>query len=152
MLTLFNYNWQVRNEWIKWCRSLPSEELKRQRTGGMGNILKTLAHIIDVECSWIRAIQGKSDVAIDLDAHDTIEEVEDLSNRYHSEVMDYLNSHSIDDENAMIQPSWMEGTYEKGRILRHLIAHEIHHIGQLSIWSREMGIEPVSASLIDRDL
>ncbi len=33
--------------------------------------------------------------------------------------------------------------------MRHLIAHEIHHIGQLSIWSREMGIEPVSASLID---
>ena len=52
----------------------------------------------------------------------------------------------------MVQPSWMEGTYEKGRILRHLIAHEIHHIGQLSIWSREMGIKPVSASLIDRDL
>lgn len=118
----------------------------------MGNILKTLAHIIDVECSWIRAIQGKPDVAIDLDAYDTIEKVEDLSNRYHSEVMDYLNSNSIDDENEMIQPSWMEGTYEKGRILRHLIAHEIHHIGQLSIWSREMGIEPVSASLIDRDL
>lgn len=152
MLTLFIYNWQVRSEWFKWCRAIPSEELKRQRTGGMGNILKTLAHIIDVECSWIKAIQGKPDVAIDLDAYDTIEKVEDLSIRYHSEVMDYLNSHSIDDENGMIQPSWMEGTYEKGRILRHLIAHEIHHIGQLSIWSREMGIEPVSASLIDRAL
>ncbi len=152
MLILFNYNWQVRSEWFKWCRSLPCGELKRQRIGGMGNILKTLAHIIDVECSWIRAIQGKPDVAIDLDAYDTIEKVEDLSIRYHSEVMDYLNSHSIEDEQGMIQPSWMEGTYEKGRILRHLIAHEIHHIGQLSIWSREMGIEPVSASLIDRDL
>lgn len=62
MLTLFNYNWQVRREWFKWCRSLPNEELKRQRTGGMGNILRTLAHIIDVECSWIRAIQGRPDV------------------------------------------------------------------------------------------
>ena len=152
MLTLFHYNWQVRREWFKWCRSLPNEELKRQRTGGMGNILRTLAHIIDVECSWIRAIQGRPDVAIDLDAYNTIGKVEDLSNQYHSEVMDYLNSDAIEEENGMIQPSWMEGTYEKGRILRHLIAHEIHHIGQLSIWSREMGIEPVSASLIDRDL
>ena len=75
-----------------------SEELKRQRTGGMGNILRTLAHIIDVECSWIRAIQGKPDVAIDLDAYNTIEKVEDLSNHYHSEVMDYLNSDSINGE------------------------------------------------------
>jgi uncharacterized damage-inducible protein DinB len=118
----------------------------------MGNILRTLAHIIDVECSWIRAIQGSPDIAIDLDAYDTIGKVEDLSNQYHSEVMDYLNSDAIEEGHGMVQPSWMEGTYEKGRILRHLIAHEIHHIGQLSIWSREMGIEPVSASLIDRDL
>jgi uncharacterized damage-inducible protein DinB len=152
MLILFNYNWQVRNEWFKWCRSLSNEELKRQRTGGMGNILKTLAHIIDVECSWIRAIQGKPDVAIDLEAYDTFEKVEDLSTSYHSEVIEYLNSHAIEEENGMVQPAWMEGTYEKGRILRHLIAHEIHHMGQLSIWSREMCIEPVSASLIDRGL
>lgn len=87
-----------------------------------------------------------------MDAYDTIDKVVDLSIRYHSEVMDYLNSHGLGDELGKIQPSWMEGIYEKGRILRHLIAHEIHHIGQLSIWSREMGIEPVSASLIDRDL
>ncbi|MGE7761588.1 DinB family protein [Peribacillus sp. NPDC097895] len=150
MLTLFTYNWQVRSEWFEWCRSVSSEDLKRKRTGGMGNVLRTLAHIIDVEYSWIRAIQGKPDLGIDLDSYDTIEKVEELSESYHFEVMDYLNSHSFEDENGMIQPSWMEGTYEKGRILRHLIAHEIHHIGQLSIWSREMGIKPVSASLIDR--
>lgn len=152
MLRLFTYNWQVRNEWFKWCRSVSCKELKRQRTGGMGNILRTLAPIIDVECSWIRAIQGKPDVGIDLDAYNTIQKVEDLSKHYHSEVMDYLNSDSFNGESELIQPSWMEGTYEKGRILDHLIAHEIHHIGQLSIWSREMGIKPVSASLIDRAL
>ncbi|MGG4266413.1 DinB family protein [Peribacillus simplex] len=152
MLTLFTYNWQVRNDWFKWCRSVSNEELKRQRTGGMGNFLRTLAHIIDVECSWIRAIQGKPDIGIDLDAYDTIQKVEELSKHYHSEVMDFLHSDSFNGEIEMIQPSWMEGTYEKDRILHHLIAHEIHHIGQLSIWSREMEIEPVSASLIDRAL
>ncbi len=110
MLTFFNYNWQVRSEWFKWCQSLPIEELNRQRTGGMDTILRTLVHIIDVECSWIRAIQGKPDVPIDLDAYDTIDKVVDLSIRYHSEVMDYLSSHGIGDELRMIQPSWMEGT------------------------------------------
>ncbi len=35
-----------------------------------------------------------------------------------------------------------------GEIMRHTIAHEIHHIGQLSIWARELGRKPVSANLI----
>ena len=39
-----------------------------------------------------------------------------------------------------------------GEIIRHTIAHEIHHIGQLSIWAREMGKAPVSANLIRRGL
>ncbi|WP_276575678.1 DinB family protein, partial [Bacillus cereus group sp. BfR-BA-01524] len=30
-----------------------------------------------------------------------------------------------------------------GEIIRHVIVHEIHHIGQLSIWAREIGKEPV---------
>ncbi|PLR86418.1 hypothetical protein CVD25_07745 [Bacillus canaveralius] len=29
------------------------------------------------------------------------------------------------------------------KVIQHVITHEIHHIGQLSIWSRELGIKPV---------
>ncbi|MGE6378558.1 DinB family protein [Peribacillus muralis] len=153
MLTLFRYNWQVRKEWFQWCQPISNEELNRQRTGGMGTILRTLAHIIDVECSWIRAIQGKADVEINLDSYNTIEKVEELSRRYHGDVLGYLNLPSFEDGNDMIEPAWMGGRqYNVDRILNHLIAHEIHHIGQLSIWARELGIEPVSASLIDRVL
>ncbi len=39
-----------------------------------------------------------------------------------------------------------------GEIMRHVIAHEIHHIGQISVWIRELGIDPVSASVIGRGL
>lgn len=39
-----------------------------------------------------------------------------------------------------------------GEVMRHVIAHEIHHIGQLSIWARELGIKPVSANVIGRGL
>ncbi|MBL5766415.1 hypothetical protein B5V88_11960 [Heyndrickxia sporothermodurans] len=37
-----------------------------------------------------------------------------------------------------------------GKIIRHLISHEIHHIGQLSIWSRELELKPVNSDLIIR--
>jgi uncharacterized damage-inducible protein DinB len=46
----------------------------------------------------------------------------------------------------------MEGRFTKGEILRHLIAHEIHHMGQLSIWVRDLGLQPVSASVTGRGL
>jgi uncharacterized damage-inducible protein DinB len=42
--------------------------------------------------------------------------------------------------------------YTIGEVLRHIIAHEIHHIGQLSVWSRELGLQPVTANLIGGNL
>ena len=26
-----------------------------------------------------------------------------------------------------------------GEVMQHVIAHEIHHMGQLSVWARELG-------------
>ncbi|MCC3376331.1 hypothetical protein LKX83_24965 [Cohnella sp. REN36] len=42
--------------------------------------------------------------------------------------------------------------FKYGEIMRHVIAHEIHHIGQLSVWAREMGKQPITANLIRRGL
>ncbi|MDQ0913885.1 putative damage-inducible protein DinB [Paenibacillus sp. V4I5] len=42
--------------------------------------------------------------------------------------------------------------HKYGEVMWHVIAHEIHHIGQLSIWSREIGKKPVTANLIGRGL
>ena len=39
MITLFRYNWQVRDEWFKWCERVSAEELLRERTGGVGSII-----------------------------------------------------------------------------------------------------------------
>ncbi|KAF0820757.1 hypothetical protein KIS4809_0284 [Bacillus sp. ZZV12-4809] len=36
--------------------------------------------------------------------------------------------------------------------MNHMIAHEIHHIGQLSVWARDLNLQPVSANLIGRTL
>jgi len=48
MQTLFRYNWLVREDWYRWCEEIPEEELLRIRIGGVGGILQTLFHIIDV--------------------------------------------------------------------------------------------------------
>ncbi len=48
---LFKYNWHVRDEWFNWCKQLTAEDLLLDRVGGVGSILYTLFHIIDVEYS-----------------------------------------------------------------------------------------------------
>ncbi len=40
---------------------------------------------------------------------------------------------------------------QKKDILHHVIVHEIHHIGQLSVWAREIALHPVPANYIGRD-
>lgn len=61
MQTFFRYNWMIREQWYRWCEEVSQEELLKQRVGGVGGILKTLFHIVDVEWSWIQTIQGKPD-------------------------------------------------------------------------------------------
>ncbi len=53
MLKLFQYNWQVRDDWFTFCEDMSDEELLKKRVGGFGSILHTLFHIVDVECMWI---------------------------------------------------------------------------------------------------
>lgn len=48
----------------------------------MGSILYSLFHIIDVEYSWFRGIQGKEDVVIQFVDYNTLEKVRSLSNTY----------------------------------------------------------------------
>ena len=152
MNKFFEYNWQVRDEWVNWCNQLTTEELLQDRIGGVGSILYTLFHIIDVEYSWIRCIQGKEDVVLDFDDYKTLTKVKTLSMTLRHEIVEFLKSHLDEKQDRMVTVPWDEDEYTKNEILHHIIAHEIHHIGQLSVWAREKQLTPVSANFIGRKL
>ncbi|MGH0599270.1 DinB family protein [Bacillus mycoides] len=152
MYTLFQYNWQVRDDWFKWCEQLTEEELLRKRVGGVGSILETLFHIVDVEYSWISALQEKEDNEPQFKDYQSIKKVKALSDLYRRELDNFLQLWSGDFESKILKASWTDKTYKYGEVLRHVIVHEIHHIGQLSIWARELNLQPVSANLIGRGL
>jgi uncharacterized damage-inducible protein DinB len=149
---LFQYNWLVRDEWFERLKQVPNDDLLRKRVGGPGCILYTLFHIADVEYSWIRGIQGKPDMPVYFEDYKTLEQVKDLSEFWIQETKSYVETWSHDLENDIIAVPWTEGRYTKAEILRHVIAHEIHHMGQLSIWAREIGIQPISANVIGRGI
>jgi uncharacterized damage-inducible protein DinB len=154
MFTLFQYNWQVRDDWFNWCAAVPEEELLAARTGGVGGILKTLFHVVDVEYSWISALQGKPDFEEPFDSYCTLRDIRDLSERFHVEIEPFVRRWTSEQELTDLRVQRLSGewmTYKHGEIMRHVIAHEIHHMGQLS-WARDIGREPITANLIRRGL
>jgi uncharacterized damage-inducible protein DinB len=153
--TMFRYNWLVREEWYRWCEDVPEEELLRNRTGGVGGILHTLFHIIDVEWSWIRSLQGKSDFQESFESYRSLEKVRKLDTAFRTEVRDFVRSWDVSMESRPLYDSQQDGGVAVdawGEVMRHMIAHEIHHAGQLSVWAREVGKKPVSANLIGKGL
>lgn len=145
----------VREEWYRWCEELSEEELLQERTGGMGSILHTLFHIVDVEWSWIRLLEGKTDFQEDFNNYNSLSKVRTLDAEFHLEVENFVNKWDASMENRLLYNTSPDGkteTFTWGEIMRHIIAHEIHHIGQLSIWAREIGKKPVSANFIERGL
>ena len=152
MIKFFEYNWQVRDEWFDWCNQLTPDELLKDRRGGVGNILYTLFHIIDVEYSWIRGIQGKEDIVFQFADYKTLEKVKSLSDTLRNEIVIGLKTNLDESKDELVNVPWDEDEYTKDEILHHIIAHEIHHIGQLSVWARELELSPIPANFIGRKL
>jgi len=155
MEMLFRYNWAVREDWFKWCEDISEEELLKVRTGGVGGILHTLFHIVDVEWSWIQIMKGEPDFQESFDAYRSLSSVRELSEKFHRDVEPFVLNWTSEIEGNELKEELPNGEIEIitwGEIMRHTLAHEIHHIGQLSVWSRELGKKPVSANLLWRDL
>ncbi|MDG5472121.1 DinB family protein [Jeotgalibacillus sp. ET6] len=154
MRKLFEYNWQVREEWFDWCETVPEEELLKERTGGIGSILYTLFHIVETEYSWLQELEGNPGVEEPpFEEYSSLEKVRRLSNEFHKHVEPFVREWTADMETLRLRvPDEEDEGFTYGEVMRHVIAHEIHHIGQLSIWSRELERKPVSANLIGRGL
>lgn len=152
---LFKYNWQVRDEWIEWCDNLPKDELNKIRIGGMKSILYNLYHVIDCEQIWINHLQGTPVIKNNMKAITSLDEIKEFSNSTKKMSEIFIKKHEKNNENKLFTFTLKNGeekqwTYEK--VLYHIITHEIHHIGQLSIWAREIGMKPVSSDLIFKDI
>lgn len=145
----------VREDWYRWCEDVKEEDLLAERTGGVGGILHTLFHIIDVEWSWIRVLQGKPEFQENFGNYQSLEKVRELDAKFRIEVEQFVLEWDESMENRLFQDILPDGRVDTdtwGEVMRHIIAHEIHHIGQLSVWAREIGKKPVSANLIGRGL
>lgn len=146
MQSFFRYNWIVRDEWFALLKQLPEEELTKTRVGGVGSFLRAMAHIVDVEDSWIKGLRGLPDEPFDYDRYPTLADAKAFSDACRPGGESFVTAWTDELENERLDD------FTFGEVIRHVIAHEIHHIGQLSIWARGLGLQPPSANFIDRGL
>ncbi|MFJ7971523.1 DinB family protein [Psychrobacillus sp. NPDC096389] len=152
---MFLYNWQIREDWFKWCETISNEELLKRRVGGMGSIIQNLFHVIDCEQIWVNQMQGTPVIIQDIHLVSSLKEVKEFSNVTKTETLNFIQSYFSEGEEKSLIIQRKNGTTKSlsfDKIISHIISHEIHHIGQLSIWSREIGMKPVSSDLIFRDI
>jgi uncharacterized damage-inducible protein DinB len=106
-----------------------------------------------VEYSWLRLLNGVlEEEDFEIIQYDTLAKVRQLSADVHPFVESFITSWHEDMEQQEVYVPWWNESFTKGAILRHVIAHEIHHIGQLSVWAREIDVKPVTANLLGRGL
>ncbi|GGH27151.1 DinB family protein [Paenibacillus segetis] len=155
MLTFFHYNWVVREQWYQWCEEITNDELLRERTGGVGSILQTLFHIIDVEWSWIRMLEGKPDTPENFEDYKNLDKIRQLDEKYRTDIEGFVEAWDDSMEKRPFYDPQPDGSVAMdawGEVMRHVIAHQIHHMGQLSVWAREIGKKPVSPNVIGKGL
>ena len=155
MKYLFEYNWKVRDEWLNYLVQVPKKELIKKRIGGLESIQETLFHIVKVEHNWIRDLKNESISSLTYDAKTyNLDTLKRISDEFRQEVKGYIDNWDGSKEfksfHLSVGKNEIRCTY--GEALRHIIAHEIHHIGQLSIWLRELGLPPISSNLIHKNI
>ncbi|MCH7322760.1 DinB family protein [Solibacillus sp. MA9] len=154
MLSLFQYNWQVREDWLNWCQSISEEEFHKDRIGGMKSIKETLIHIIDCELLWLNSMVEKTIFCETRNSINQLKDIRAYSAFVKSHTKYFIEQLTSENENRIIEVKRRDGTilhFTQKKILAHMITHEVHHIGQLSIWARELQLKPISSDLIIRN-
>jgi uncharacterized damage-inducible protein DinB len=153
--SLFEYNWKIREKWFEWSKEISVEELIKARNGGYKGILKTLFHIVDVEQRWITGLSKVEPQTYSFADYNTLEKIMKFSNKVKKDSLIFLDNYSKKRNNDVLTAENKKGenvSHLYIEIILHLSVHEVHHMGQLSVWAREIGKEPVSANLIGLNL
>lgn len=125
------------------------------RTAGVGSILHALFRIVDVERRWIADLTPVAATPNESSRYESFKGDMALSARCRPEVEAFVRTWRPELDERVISGIYADGRpcdVLLGDGLRHVIAHEIHPVGQMSVWARELGRAPISANLVGRQL
>lgn len=146
---LFTYNWQVREEWLAWCEELPYEELVKKRHGGMQSFLHTLYHVVYCEHIWVNQLLEREIDVQPMEDVTSLDEVREFSSSTRLLTEEWF-TRQAEFQQAILELRGCKFSHEK--VMLHIATHEVHHIGQMSVWAREIGLAPVNCDLLPRKM
>ena len=132
---LFAHWDQIHKDTIKVLDKFSDDELTNVVYEGGMTVGQIALHIADAEEGWFRLIVTKerddwpSDYT--LERYSTKTEIQSLLADVHNKTMSYLATLTVDDLDRLMDSPW--GQFSLRFIIWHVIEHEIHHRGELSL-------------------
>ena len=134
---LFSHWEQVHADTLATVDKFRDDELHFAPSEGSWPAGQIMLHIADAEEGWLRCVvkrELQDWPQYPLEQYPTVEEIKAVLSRIHAQTTSYLATLDIDDLQRPILSRWQEGqTIPLGWIIWHVLEHEIHHRGELSL-------------------
>lgn len=135
-LDKFFSHWdQIHHNTIAVIEKFDETDLELSAYDGGWTVAEIALHIANAEEGWFRVVASKQDAdwpaEYQVKDYPTKVAIIDLLERSHKETMSFLHSLSLKNLNTIIESKW--GSFSMRFIIWHVIEHEIHHRGELSL-------------------
>lgn len=134
---VFGHWSQVRQDLLATIDKFENQELTWRPFEGSMSAGRIMLHIADAEEGWFRyVVTGQRDDWPDdyvLENYPTKAAIKALLTEVHDETVAFLDTLEAGDLQKRIAAPWNDSTFSLGWIIWHVLEHEIHHRGELSL-------------------
>lgn len=127
---------QVRDDLLSTLEKFTAEDLDYKPYEDAWTVRETSLHIADAKDGWLRYIVRREiddwPPEPDLEAYPHVESLKQTLYEVHAQTVAFLNTLEIEDLSHQIDAPW-GAQFELGWIFWHVLEHEIHHRGELSL-------------------
>jgi len=132
---LFSHWDQIHQDTLAVLELFDESELETSAFEGGWSVGEIALHIANAEDGWFRYVAQREysewPSNHTLENYPTKEKIRHLLKTTHNKSMLYLGSKTIEDLETIFESSW--GDFSLNFIIWHVIEHEIHHRGELSL-------------------
>lgn len=142
-------NWErIRDKLLETVDCFEDRELSFRPFDGSWTVRELMIHIAHEEMGEISygIIQELSEWPSDYipKEYETIESIKSLLSDVHSRTLDYLSTLTDGDLDRVVDAPW-DASYQLGDMIGHVMEHEVHHRGELSLILGLLGREAPDA-------
>lgn len=127
---------QVRADLLFTLDKFNTEDLDYKPYAEAWNVRETFLHIADAEDGWLRYIVLREiddwPTAPEIEAYPHVESIRRTLQEVHERTVEFLRTLEIEDLSRQVEAPW-GAKIKLGWIIWHVLEHEIHHRGELSL-------------------